>query len=180
MKPYVVKALQLDNWDEKVSGLWLDENEDWMLLRSIHDYRPDGYLLVAKYFIVSETPKNKKLLQAARVLKLKGVDSTAPANFAFGSIPTMLQWVEQHYKVFQFQDEEDTSFCGQLRDYDENDYQINSLSPSAELDLDYDLWFAFKDLVTIEFDSDYLNSLRLLWQDKVKRKWKLDQRNQFN
>ncbi|MFD1469991.1 hypothetical protein ACFQ48_17310 [Hymenobacter caeli] len=180
MKPYCVKTLKLADWEEDIFGLLLAENEDWLLLRHIAgDYQVDGYQLVAKRFITSNKA-DKWRAQTARVLKLKSVSNEVPQGFAFGTIVDMLQYIEQRYKLFQIKDEEDTCFCGQLRDYDETHYRINSLSPRAVLDLDYNSWFLFDELITIEFGTDYLESLQLLWQDKVRRKWKIDQRNQSN
>ncbi|GAA4368534.1 hypothetical protein GCM10023185_41400 [Hymenobacter saemangeumensis] len=179
MKPFLVKKLRIKEWDEAVSGLWLAENEEWVLLRRLYDYRPDGYVLVAKSYIESDT-KSRSEAQTARVLKLKGIDNAVPEGFMFGNVVQMFQCIQQQYQLFQFQDEEDSSFCGQLRDYDETGFRINSLSPRAELDLDYDLWFRFNELVTIDFENDYLASLALLWQDKARRKWKINQRIQSN
>ena len=180
MKPYRVEYVQLADFENYVAGLWLAENDDWILMRHLPgDYAVDGYVLVAKAHIVARGVDQKRH-QIARVLKLKGITAAVPEGFTFGSLVDMLRWIEQRYKLFQIQDEEDTCFCGQLRDHDETHYRLNSLSPRAKLDLDYDVWFAFADLLTVEFDTDYLNSLLLLWQDKATRKWKVNRRGQAN
>jgi hypothetical protein len=180
MKPYRVEYVRLSSWEADKAGLWLAENDEWLLLRNTpNDYLVDGYLLLAKAHIVARGIDQKRR-QIARVLKLKGVTTQIPEDFTFASIVEMLRWIEQRYKVFQIADEEETCFCGQFRDHDEAHYRINSLSPRAELDLDYDMWFGFDELVTVEFDTDYLNSLVLLWQDKAKRKWKINRRSQSN
>ena len=180
MKPYRVEYVLLTDFEEYVTGLWLSENDDWLLMRRLpNDYLVDGYILVAKAHIVKRGVDQKRR-QIARVLRLKGITTQVPESFAFGSIVNMLQWIEQRYRIFGIKDEEDTFFCGQFRDNDETDYRINSVSPRAKLDLDHDLWFAFTDLILIEFDTDYLNSLLLLWQDKAARKWKVNQLGQSN
>jgi len=178
MKPYIVKQLLLEGWEEKIVGLWLAENDNWLLLRRVYDYRPDGYLLVAKKFIARYIAKGNT--QTARVLRLKGISSEVPEGFVFADAPDLLRHIEQHYTLFQISDEEDTTFCGQLRDYDQTHFRINSLSPRAEFDLDYDVWFGFEKLMTIEFSNDYLDSLLLLWRDKAKRKWKINRPSQSN
>ena len=180
MKPYRVEYVEFANWEEYTVGLLLAENDEWLLMRKLPvDYVVDGYILVAKAHIVARGVDQKRR-QIARVLKLKGVTSEVPKGFSFGNTVDMLRWIEQKYKIFQVQDEEETLFCGQFRDSDETHYRINSLSPRAELNLDYDMWFNFSELITVEFDTDYLNSLLLLWQDKAARKWKVNRRNQSN
>ncbi|UOQ72340.1 hypothetical protein [Hymenobacter cellulosilyticus] len=180
MRPYRVEYVQLDSWEAELVGLWLAENEQWLLLRNIPgDYVVDGYVLVAKSHIVGrKAPAGRK--QTEQVLKLKGIGTDLPESFAFGSVVELLRYAERHFKLFQIQDEEETCFCGQLRDADETSFRINSLSPRAELDLNYDLRFPFDELVTIEFGNDYLDSLQLLWHHKARRKWKIDQRSQSN
>lgn len=49
--------MQLAGWETDQVGLWLAENEEWLLLRQIPvDYVVDGYLLLAKAHIISRKP----------------------------------------------------------------------------------------------------------------------------
>ena len=140
MKSYRVEYVQLADFENYIVGLWLAENNDWILMRHLPvDYVVDGYILVAKVHIV-ERGVDQKRQQIARVLRLKGITIEIPEGFAFSNVVDMLSWIEQRHKLFQVQDEEDTCFCGQLRDSDETHFRINSLSPRAVLDLDYDVW----------------------------------------
>ena len=180
MKSYRAEYIKLVGLEDYVVGLLLAENDDWLLMRKLpEDYVADGYILVAKAHIEARGVDQKRR-QITRVLKLKGITTEIPIGFTFGSPMSMMRWIEQCYKLFQIQDEEDTCFCGQLRDCEEEGFRIKALSPRAKMDLDYNNWFKWSDLMTIEFGTDYLCSLILLWEDKARRKWNVNLPNQQN
>ena len=131
MKPYRVEYVQLAGWKADVVGLWLAENEDWLLLRQIPvDYVVDGYVLLAKEHIVSREPKRGRK-QVEQVLRLKNVKAELPPNFAFQKTVEMLRWVEQQHGLIEFTDQEDCAFFGWINEAGPVHFWIDSLTPKA-------------------------------------------------
>lgn len=168
-----VEFVQLSGWEADVMGVWLGENDDWLLLRHIPvDYVVDGYVAIAKRHIKSRKPQPHRE-QVERVLKLKGINADLPAGFSFSHTVGLLRWVEQQYGLVQFQEEEDASFLGWLNTEDGTRFRINSLDSDGDTDREFDTWFDAEDIRLVCFDDDYFNSMKLLWQDNVRQQWKL-------
>lgn len=112
MKSYAVENVQLKGWEADIAGLWLDENDDWLLLHNIPaDYQVDGYVLIAKHHIATRIPK-KGRKQTEQVLKLKGIKAEVPSNFKFTNTAGLLHWTEQQYGLIHFMEEEQSTFLG--------------------------------------------------------------------
>lgn len=173
MEPLRVEFLRLADWEDDVVGVWLAENDDWLLLRRIPvDYVVDGYALVAKQYLMTRQPGAGRK-QTELVLRLKGIQPTVPPGFSFSDTLGLLRWVEQTYGLVQFQDEEEATFLGWLRCVEDTRFRIDALSANGRVDRAYEAWFAAADVQIIEFDTDYFNSLKLLWQERLRRQWKL-------
>lgn len=151
-------------------GLWVAENEEWLLLRCIPvDYVVDGYVLVVKQHIVSRKPQRGRK-QLEQVLRLKGIKAEAPPGFVFPETIEMLRWVEQRYGLVEFTDKEQCTFLGWVRAADAVHLWFDSLSPDGTLFLDKDDLFVISEIQLICLDADYFNSLKLLWQHKSRQK----------
>lgn len=171
MKPYRVEYVQLAGWEKDVTGLWLAEDEDWLLLNYIPcDYELDGYVLLAKHQIVGRKPK-KGRKQVEQVLKLKGVQALVPARFSFSDTMGLLGWAEKEYGVIEFMDEEESAFLGWLDEADSVHFWIDSLEPNGTRDARNpdEKPFVIGEVQVIRFASDYARSLLLLWQHKQKQ-----------
>ncbi|MBH8559653.1 hypothetical protein [Hymenobacter negativus] len=168
MKPYRVEYVQLAGWETDEVGLWLAENDDWLLLRAIpNDYRIDGYVLLVKEHIVSRKPHRDRK-QVEQVLKLKGVQPTLPSNFAFLELVDMMRWVEQHYGLVEFTDEEECTFFGWVNEADAVHLWMDTFSPNCTVRVrdNGNPPFVLSEIQLLRFDTDYSNSLKLLWQHK--------------
>jgi hypothetical protein len=172
MKPYRVEYVQLTGWETDQVGLWIAENEDWLLLRHIPvDYVVDGYVLLAKNHIASRKPgKGRKLVE--QILKLKGVKAEIPPEFGFQNTVDTLRWVEHQYGLVEFANEEESIFLGWLRKADAVHIWIDFLTPKGTVDASdgEESPFVISEIQFVRFDTDYSNSLKLLWQHKQRRK----------
>jgi hypothetical protein len=172
MKPYRVEYVQLAGWEENITGLWLAENEDWLLLRYIPvDYVVDGYALIAKTHI-ADRGAEKKYQQVAQVLKLKGIKAEVPAGFQFAGLPEIFRWLEQQYGLVHFYDEEQSAFLGWVNESDAVHFWLDSLEPRgtvAAREAD-EPPFELAAVQIVCFADDYSESLKLLWQHKQRRK----------
>jgi hypothetical protein len=173
MKPYRVEYVQLAGWEADEVGLWLAENDEWLLLRHIPaDYAVDGYALIVKEHIVSRKPhRNRK--QVEQVLKLKSVGAEVPPGFAFFDLLNMMRWVEQQYGLVEFTDEEECTFFGWVNEADAVHLWMNTLSPNCTVRVrdNGNPPFVLLEIQLLRFDTDYFNSLKLLWQHKSRQKY---------
>lgn len=136
MKPYRVEYVQLAGWEADVVGLWLAENEDWLLLRQIPvDYVVDGYVLLAKEHIVSREPDKRYRKQTEQILKLKEIKAELPPSFQFLETVEMLRWVERQYGLVEFATKEESAFFGWIYKADVVHLWVDSLTPKAKVDV---------------------------------------------
>ena len=172
MKPYRVEYVQIAGWEADEVGLWLAENDYWLLLRSIpNDYRIDGYVLLLKEHVVSRKPHRDRK-QVEQVLKLKGIQPEVPANFVFLDLVDMMRWVEQYYGLVEFTDEEECTFFGWVNQTDPVHLWMDTLSPNCTVRVrdNGNPPFVLSEIQLLRFDTDYFNSLKLLWQHKSRQK----------
>lgn len=152
-------------------GLWVAEDDEWVLLRYIPcDYAVDGYVLLAKSHIVSRQPgRGKKKLEL--ILKLKDIKATAPSSFSFSDAIEMLRWVEREYGVMQFMTEETAAYLGWVNEADAVHFWLDSLDPNGKVAVreDDEKPFLVSEIQLIMFGDDYAQSLKLLWQHKQRR-----------
>lgn len=171
MKSYRVEDVQLKGWEADISGLWLAENDDWLLLRYIPvDYVTDGYVLLAKHHIATRIPK-KGRKQTEQVLKLKGIKAEVPTGFEFMDTVELLRWMQQQYGLVHFMEEEQSAFLGWINEADPVHLWIDTLEPAgtvAAREAD-EAPFELSQIRLIVFDDDYSQSLKLLWQHKIKQ-----------
>ena len=100
-----------------------------------------------------------------KVLQLKGTTGELPPGFEFGSSLELLEWVESHYGLFEFQDEEEDSlFYGTLCEVNSPDFRINAIHEDGSYEAGYMPAFQLDAIRTISFDSDYFRSILLLWK----------------
>ena len=168
MRPYRVEYVQLRGWEADVVGLWLAENEEWLLLKYIPaDYVVDGFVLIAKQHITARKP-GKGRTQKELVLKLKGIKTELPSNFEFSDTPQLLRWTEHHCGLVHFMEEERSAFLGWINEMDVVHFWIDTLEPNGTMAAREpdELPFVFNEIQLIIFNDDYSQSLRLLWQHK--------------
>ncbi|CAM1372176.1 hypothetical protein [Tenacibaculum xiamenense] len=157
----------LIDWEEFETGVLLDENEDWILIKSIPvDFQLDGYKLINKKYLENRFSNDNESLK--RVLELRESVFEKPEGFEFGTNTIeILKWVETKYGCFEFQDnEEDELFYGVLSEAKGNTFYIDSIKSNGEIDLDFDVEFSKDSVRTISFESDCFKAICLLFNDK--------------
>ena len=174
MRSYRVEYIELTGWKEtSVSGLWLAENEEWLLLHHIPvDYIVDGYVLVSKRHIRNRRAK-KGHKKFELVLKLKGIKPEIPFEFSFSDTIGLLRWVESKFGLIHFMHDEETAFLGWLNEADMVHFWIDTLEPNGTVDArePEEMPFVISEVCLISFADDYSESLKLLWQHKSRQKF---------
>ncbi|WP_242919680.1 hypothetical protein [Pontibacter liquoris] len=171
-----VETFHIASWEEPETGLVIDENDEWVLVKYIPvDYQIDGYKIYKKAFI-EERSRSSKEAAIENVLRLKGVKVEYPEGFSFGSTINLfgstvhlLKWSEQKYGLFEFQDNSETeAFYGKISQVTDSLLKIDMIKADGSVEVKYDYEFEINVIRAIAFESDYFLSMKLLWQDKMK------------
>jgi hypothetical protein len=170
MKTYRVEQFKLEGWEDVQSGLIVEESKQWILLKYIPvDYVIDGYKLINKKYI-SERLRENQQKKVEKVLKLKGIDTNTPEGFKFGNTEELLSWTENHYELFEFSDDlEHEVFYGRINRVEANNLIIDFIDANGKERKKWD-HFNIDKIRVIAFDSDYFNSIKLLWKDSKNKK----------
>jgi len=158
-----IETYKIKGWKEKLSGLLIDENDEWILVKHIPvDYVVDGFTLYRKKFLKSRKP-HKKAEITSRVLKLKEIKIEKPIGFEFKDVLGLLKWSEDKYGLFEFKDDpEDELFYGKISKMQGNNLIIDMILSNGDTEKEYDFEFELDRIRTITFESDYFTSIILL------------------
>jgi hypothetical protein len=171
-----VETFHIASWEETETGLVIDENDEWVLVKYIPvDYQIDGYKIYKKAFI-EERSHSSKEAAIEKVLRLKGAKVEHPEGFSFGttvnlfgSTVHLLKWSEQKYGLFEFQDNSEVEiFYGKISEVTDSLLRIDMIKADGSVEEKYDNEFEIDEIRAIAFESDYFLSMKLLWQDKMK------------
>lgn len=159
----IIEKFKIKGWKKKEIGIVISENEDWILVKSIPvDYVVDGYKIFNKTFIKKREPilKYDKLFI---VLELKNINLDVPKDFKFGSTLDLLNWSEEKYGLFEFQDDDETElFYGKLNKILDNEFVIDMVLSNGKMENQYDFNFLINEIRVITFETDYFESIILL------------------
>lgn len=158
-----VESFKIKGWKEGVIGVLIEENDDWVLIGDISsDYHVDGFALLRKSKIKKRETKAWEE-QVALVLSLQKYEPSLRKGFKFGTVKSMLTWIEKSYGLFAFQDKlEESMEVGTMEDLKGNVLGLNFLMTDGRYDEDFIYDYKVKQIRKISFDSQYLNALGLL------------------
>ncbi len=164
-----VETFKIKGWKEKVTGILISENENWILVNHIPvDYALDGFKLYRKKFIkkrISGASEKK----VERVLNLKNKKTPELKDFKFNDVLNTLKWSEKTYGLFEFQDKKETElFYGKINRAENDNLIIDMIKSNGQIENDYDFEFSLNKIRSITFETDYFESIRLLMTDEIK------------
>ena len=159
----LVESYTIKGWNDPIMGVLLDENDDWLLISEVAtDYNIDGFALVNKSFVKKRKTK-KWEKQVSLVLELQKYKPKSTRGFKFGTVESMLQWIEKKYEIFAFQDQMEESLeIGSVEDISGNKLGLNFLKANGEFEAEYVYDYKISKIRKITFDTYYLNALKLL------------------
>jgi hypothetical protein len=166
-KKYIGQIVSVKFTDRKVPicGLVVDYNDDWTLMKyNPVDFVIDGYIIFRNKNIEGfRRDVQEKFVE--RVVKLKGITVTEKDIIPIADLFTILTNLTYKYGVFQLYTKSETAcYLGKLTTIDTKQLIIDYLTTNGK-------WagqmkFRPGDIREIEFDTDYINSLRLISRDK--------------
>lgn len=168
---FIGKVLSLNfeyvNTDETFRGYLIDYNEDWTLLKyNPFDYVIDGYIVLRnKYVDHFIRGKSEKFHQ--KILDLKGHALRPIDKIPIEDIETILNYLTEKYGVFQFDlRSSNYSYLGRVNSIVKSNLKIDFLDPKGKWSKKMN--FKLGNIRTIQFDTDYINSLMLISKSNLK------------
>ncbi|HEY5747629.1 MAG TPA: hypothetical protein VIU12_16255 [Chryseolinea sp.] len=161
-------TLKFEYTDEIVeySGYLLDFNDDWVLLKyNKVDYVVDGYVVLRNKY-VSHFKRDSREKFTQKILDLKGQKPKDNEKIPITDLETILTHLSKKFGLFQFSMRVDnTTFVGKVKKITGADLKIDYLTPRATWTNDMPP-FKLGNIRSIQFDNDYVNSLKLIAKKK--------------
>jgi hypothetical protein len=161
MKKVIGKLVSVKFTDRKepLFGFVLDYTDDWTIMRkNVVDYVLDGYVIFAHKKIKGWRRSAEEKFKE-QVILLKGYKPEK--GIPISNLQVILHALSRKHEVFQFSTkEESVCYLGRLISVDEKVLVIDYLDPKGKFT--GERTFKVKDIRTIEFDTDYINSLKLV------------------
>lgn len=157
-----VISIKYNDWEEPISGMVIDYNEDWTLLaKNPNDYMHDGYIIV-NHQNLDGYKKDEMEELVEKVFKMKGIDKNLP-TLSLDDVETILNHLSKEYQLFSIQlaTQEESCYVGIVRSISNGQLALQSIDIDGRWDEDEEL-INLKEIRTIEFDTDYLRSLLML------------------
>jgi len=162
-KKYIGQLVSIKYSDRPtpIFGFVINYNEEWTLLKyNPVDYVIDGYIILRHKNIQGfRRDSNEKFRE--KVIMLKKQHLPDISDLPLTNLETILSSLTKKYGVFQFDlKTEKACYLGKLKSFTTSKLTIDYLNPKG-------LWtkqmqFRPNDIRTIEFDTDYIKSLKLV------------------
>ena len=144
-----------------IFGFVINYNDEWTLIKhNPVDYVIDGYIILRHKNIEGfRWDANEKFREKVIMLKKQHLPNIPELTLT--DLETILSSLTKRYEIFQFAlKTEKACYLGKLKSLTTSKLTIDYLNPKG-------LWtkqmqFRPNDIRTIEFDTDYINSLKLV------------------
>ncbi|MFV8378253.1 hypothetical protein [Flavobacterium sp. LB3R33] len=170
MEKYVRQLISIEFEDKKdvFSGFLIDWTEDWILLKNNPvDFIIDGYTIL-KNKNVKSIIQDKDHEFTERVIKLKGLKTSAEEIIPLKDLHSIITFLAKKYEIFQLTKKSDKAvYLGKLIDLNEKELVIDFLGTEGKFD--GEMSFKQNKIRVIEFDTDYINSLKLIVDEEKKK-----------
>nr|WP_315200043.1 hypothetical protein [uncultured Flavobacterium sp.] len=167
MEKYLRQLISIEFDDKKdiFSGFLIDWTEDWILLKNNPvDFIIDGYTIL-KNKNVKSIIQDKDHEFTERVIKLKGLKTSAAEIIPLTDLPSIINFLADRYEIFQIAKKSDKAvYLGKLIELNDEELVIDFMGTEGEFD--GEMSFKLDKIRVIEFDTDYINSLKLVVNEK--------------
>lgn len=170
MEKYVRQLISIEFEDKKeiFNGFLIDWTEDWILLKNNPvDFIIDGYTIL-KNKNVKAIIQDKDHEFTERVIKLKGLKTSAEEIIPLKDLSSIVHFLATKYGIFQLATKSDKAvYLGRLIELNEEELLIDFLGTEGEFE--GEMSFKPNKIRVIEFDTDYINSLKLIVNEEKKK-----------
>jgi hypothetical protein len=162
-KKHIGQLISVKFTDKKtpINGYVVDYNDEWTLMKyNPVDYIIDGYIIF-RHKNVEGFRRGTDEKWHEKVINLKGLRPTDKDIIPLTDLETILNYLTDNFGVFQFYTKSETAcYLGRLISIDKKELVIESLNPKGKWE--GKIKFRLADIRVIEFDTDYINSLKLV------------------
>ena len=152
-----------------IYGYVVDYNDDWTLMKyNPVDYIIDGYIIF-RHKNIEGFRRDTDEKWREKVIKLKGLQPTDEDIIPLTDLETILNYLTVNFGAFQVYTKSETaSYLGRLKSIDNKELVMDDRNPKGKWD--GQMKFRTGDIRVIEFDTDYINSLKLVSTTKATKK----------
>lgn len=161
-------SIEFDDKKEIFSGFLIDWTEDWILLKNNPvDFIIDGYTIL-KNKNVKSIIQDKDHEFTERVIRLKGLKTSAEEIIPLNDLSSIINFLADRYQIFQIATKSDKAvYLGKLIEINKEELVIDFLGPEGKFE--GEMSFKPNKIRVIEFDTDYINSLKLVVDEEKKK-----------
>jgi hypothetical protein len=163
MEQYLRQLVSILFSDKKeiFTGFLIDYSDDWILLRNNPiDFILDGFVIL-KNKNVEAIERDEELEFNEKVIRLKGLKTSSDDIIPIKDLSTILNYIHNQYGLFQIVKKSAKSvYLGKLIEVNEEVVTIDYLDIRGSFG--GELSFNPEKIRVIEFDTDYINSLKLV------------------
>jgi len=162
-----VYSIFMNDWDEEITGVFVDEGKYWILLQdNQNDFLLDGLRFLNKQNI-DEILREEDEQFKEKIFKLKYPREVGNWGYDLENTISLLEQIKTENKLFHFDtDDEEEIFVGRIVEVFEKSFKLQTLTSKG-------CWgdfftSEFSEISSIAINNDYLNSLNLLLSEKEK------------
>jgi hypothetical protein len=161
-------TIEFDDKKEIFSGFLIDWTDNWILLKNNpFDFIIDGYTIL-KNTNVKSIIQDKDHEFTERVIKRKGLKTSAEEIIPLKDLASIISFLVNKYEIFQIAKKSDKAvYLGKLIELNEKELVIDFLGPEGKFE--GEMTFKQDKIRVIEFDTDYINSLKLIVDEEKKK-----------
>jgi hypothetical protein len=169
MEQYLRQLIEIEFVDKKeiFTGFLIDYSDDWILLRNNPvDFILDGFVILRNKNILVVN-RDQDLAFTEKIIRLKGLKTNSDDIIPIKDLATIINFLSEKYEIFQISKKSAKSaYLGKLIELTDEELTIDFLDTKGQFG--GELSFNPEKIRVIEFDTDYINSLKLVVSEDQK------------
>ncbi|MBE8727097.1 hypothetical protein [Flavobacterium hungaricum] len=166
MEQYLRQLVEIEFLDKKeiFNGFLIDYSDEWILLRNNPvDFILDGFVILRNKNIQAVN-SDQDLAFTEKVIRLKGLKINSDDIIPIKDLASIINYISEKYGIFQIAKKSSKSaYLGKLIELTDEELTINFIDIRGQFG--GELSFNPEKIRVIEFDTDYINSLKLIVED---------------